>query len=54
MGRWTENTFVRQVGIQLLLLIGTLAAAELILRIIDPRELRDGYHAGSPAIFQYT
>jgi hypothetical protein len=35
------------------LLVGTLAAAELILRIVDLRELRDGYREGSPVIFRY-
>ncbi len=47
------TTFARQFGLQLLLLIGTLAAAELVLRIVDLRELRDGYHEGSAAVFQY-
>jgi hypothetical protein len=46
------TTFARQFGLQLLLLIGTLAVAELVLRIVDLRELRGGYHEGSAAVFR--
>ena len=48
-GAW----FLRQFGLQLLLGVATLAVAELILRVIDLRELRYGYHEGYPVIFRY-
>jgi hypothetical protein len=48
-----RNRFVRGLALQLALLVGTLAAAELILRVIDLRELRDGYSVGSTVVFQY-
>jgi lysophospholipase L1-like esterase len=43
----------REIGLQLLLLIGTLAVAEAALRLIDLRELRDGYSVGSAMFHRY-
>jgi hypothetical protein len=50
---WMRQRFLRQLGLQLILLIGTLIAAELILRAIDLRELRYGYRDGYPVVFRY-
>ena len=41
------------VGLQLLLLLGTLAVAEFVLRIVDLRELRDEYRPGAALVHQY-
>ncbi len=41
------------VGLQLLLVLGTLATTELILRVADFRELRDGYRVGSSVVHHY-
>ncbi len=38
---------------QLLMIVATLAAAELFLRIIDLRELRDGYGQGYTSVHRY-
>jgi lysophospholipase L1-like esterase len=43
----------REIGLQVLLLIATLVVAELILRLIDLRELRDGYSVGSAVFHRY-
>lgn len=48
-----SNLFVRGLVLQLALLVGTLVIVELILRVIDLRELRDGYNAGSNLTFQF-
>jgi hypothetical protein len=50
---WMWQRFLRQFGLQLILLIGTLIAVELILRAIDLRELRYGYRDGYPVVFRY-
>jgi lysophospholipase L1-like esterase len=43
----------RELGLQILLLLGTLALAELLLRVIDLRELRDGYSVGAAMVYRY-
>ena len=48
-----RQRFLREFGLQVIVLIGTLVAAELILRTIDLRELRQGYREGYPVIFRY-
>jgi hypothetical protein len=48
-----SNLFVRGLVLQLALLVGTLVIVELILRVIDLRELRDGYNVGSNLTFQF-
>lgn len=48
-----KSGFLRGAVLQLVLLLATLAVAEVVLRIIDLRELRDGYNAGAPVVFQY-
>ncbi len=48
-----RKRFLRGLALQLALLVGTLAVAELILRVLDPRELRDGYNARAAVVFQY-
>lgn len=44
---------LREFLINLSILIATVAAGEAILRIVDFRELRDGYGAGYTAVFRY-
>ena len=48
-----SRRLARQLGIQILLLIGTLAAAELILRIVDLRELRVGLRVGDAIVHRF-
>jgi lysophospholipase L1-like esterase len=45
--------FGAPIGLQLLLLLAMLAAAEGVLRIVDLRELRDGYTAGASLVHRY-
>src|SRR3974390_541975 len=42
---------LRELGLQILLLLGTLALAEILLRVIDLRELRDGYSVGAAMVY---
>jgi hypothetical protein len=43
----------RELGLQILLLLGTLLLAEVVLRIADLRELRDGYSVGASTVYRY-
>jgi hypothetical protein len=44
---------VREIFLQLLIIVVTLAAIESVLRVIDLRELRDGYGQGYPVVHRY-
>ena len=44
---------LRDILIHLTLMTATLAVAEVILRVADLRELRNGYGAGYPIVFQH-
>jgi hypothetical protein len=43
----------REILLRLLIIIATLAAMELFLRVIDLRELREGYGRGYPIVHRY-
>src|ERR1700730_36302 len=43
----------RDILLQLLITIATLATIELLLRVIDLRELRDGYGRGYTVVHRY-
>jgi len=43
----------REILLQLLIIVGTLAAVELLLRVADLRELRDGYGRGYAVVHRY-
>jgi hypothetical protein len=43
----------REIALQLLIVVVTLAAIEVLLRVIDLRELRDGYGQGYPVVHRY-
>jgi len=47
------TTALREIVLQLALLIVTLAAVELLLRLADLRELREGYRQGSYLAYRY-
>jgi hypothetical protein len=44
---------LREIALQLLIIVVTLAAIEVLLRVIDLRELRDGYGQGYPVVHRY-
>jgi hypothetical protein len=43
----------REIVLQLLIVVATLATTELLLRVIDLRELRDGYGRGYTVVHRY-
>lgn len=43
----------REILVQLLIIVAVLGVAEMILRAIDLRELRDSYEPGRPLLFRY-
>jgi hypothetical protein len=43
----------REIVLQLLMIVATLAAVELFLRVIDLRELREGYGRGYTVVHRY-
>jgi lysophospholipase L1-like esterase len=49
----SERRLARELGLQILLLLGTLVLAEVVLRIVDLRELRDGYSVGASTVYRY-
>src|SRR5262245_36258942 len=51
-GWWPSRFPWRDALMQIAIVIGTLVACEIILRVMDLRELRDSYNAGL-TIFQY-
>lgn len=51
-GSRVYRTF-REISLQLLILVATLATIELVLRVIDLRELRDGYGQGYTVVHRY-
>lgn len=44
---------LRDILINFTILFATLGVCEMILRVIDLRELRDGYRTGYPVVFRY-
>jgi hypothetical protein len=51
-GSRVYRTF-REIALQLLIIVATLATTELVLRVIDLRELRDGYGRGYTVVHRY-
>jgi hypothetical protein len=51
-GSRVYRTF-REIALQLLIIVATLATIELVLRVIDLRELRDGYGRGYTVVHRY-
>lgn len=51
-GDWVRKA-CREILLQLLVVVATLAAVELLLRVIDLRELREGYGRGYPVVHRY-
>ncbi len=51
-GSRVSRTF-REIAVQLLIIVATLATVELVLRVIDLRELRDGYGRGYTVVHRY-
>src|ERR1700726_1039960 len=43
----------RELFLQLLIIVATLAAIEVFLRVLDLRELRDGYGSGHSLVYRY-
>jgi hypothetical protein len=43
----------RELGLRILLLLGTPLLAKVVLRIADLRELRDGYSVGASTVYRY-
>jgi len=47
------HKMLREISLQLLIVVVTLAAIELLLRVIDLRELRDGYGRGYAVVHRH-